>query len=169
MRPWRLRGAWFSRLLRHLARRRSGSILSPGTHTGYSSWSLAKYNSFTTNTSTTAHTKQLACSRRNKNLRHQSWQPSLVSLAVVLASYQQAHVASKQNRSATRAEKQHDYKKKIKKIQFFIWINFFYLNRSFMIFACWNICCIHSIKVIHWSAEKENICTPNTFILRQLL
>jgi len=37
MRPRRLRGAWFSRLLRHPARRRSGSILSPGTHTGYSS------------------------------------------------------------------------------------------------------------------------------------
>jgi len=33
-RPRRLRGAWFSRLLRHPARRRSGSILSPGTHTG---------------------------------------------------------------------------------------------------------------------------------------
>jgi len=33
MRPRRLRGAWFSRLLRHPARRRSGSILSPGTHT----------------------------------------------------------------------------------------------------------------------------------------
>jgi len=29
MRPRRLRGAWFSRLLRHPARRRSGSILSP--------------------------------------------------------------------------------------------------------------------------------------------
>jgi len=35
MRPWRLRGAWFSRLLRHPARRQSGSILSPGTHTGF--------------------------------------------------------------------------------------------------------------------------------------
>jgi len=34
MRPRRLRGAWFSRLLRHPARRRTGSILSPGTHTG---------------------------------------------------------------------------------------------------------------------------------------
>jgi len=34
MRPQRLRGAWFSRFLRHPARRRSGSILSPGTHTG---------------------------------------------------------------------------------------------------------------------------------------
>jgi len=34
MRPRRLRGAWFSRLLRHPARRRSGSILRPGTHTG---------------------------------------------------------------------------------------------------------------------------------------
>jgi len=34
MRPRRLRGAWFSRLLRHAARRRSGSILSSGTHTG---------------------------------------------------------------------------------------------------------------------------------------
>jgi len=34
MRPWRLRGAWFSCLLRHPTRRRSGSILSPGTHTG---------------------------------------------------------------------------------------------------------------------------------------
>jgi len=34
MRLRRLRGAWFSRLLRHPARRRSGSILSPGTHTG---------------------------------------------------------------------------------------------------------------------------------------
>jgi len=33
MRPRRLRGAWFSRLLRHPVRRRSGSILSPGTHT----------------------------------------------------------------------------------------------------------------------------------------
>jgi len=33
MRPRRLRGAWFSRLLRRPARRRSGSILSPGTHT----------------------------------------------------------------------------------------------------------------------------------------
>jgi len=31
MRPQRLRGAWFSRLLRHPARRQSGSILSPGT------------------------------------------------------------------------------------------------------------------------------------------
>jgi len=30
MMPRRLRGAWFSRLLRHPARRRSGSILSPG-------------------------------------------------------------------------------------------------------------------------------------------
>jgi len=35
MRPWRLRGAWFSCLLRHLARRRSGSILSPRTNTGF--------------------------------------------------------------------------------------------------------------------------------------
>jgi len=34
MRPRRLRGAWFSRLLQHPARRRSGSILSPGTYTG---------------------------------------------------------------------------------------------------------------------------------------
>jgi len=34
MRPRRLRGAWFSRLLRHLAKRRSGSILSPDTYTG---------------------------------------------------------------------------------------------------------------------------------------
>jgi len=34
MRPRSLRGAWFNRLLRHPARRRSGSILSPGTHTG---------------------------------------------------------------------------------------------------------------------------------------
>jgi len=34
MRPWRLRGAWFSRLLRHPARRRSGSILSIGTTRG---------------------------------------------------------------------------------------------------------------------------------------
>jgi len=34
MRPRRLRGAWFSRLLRHPARRWSGSTLSPGTHTG---------------------------------------------------------------------------------------------------------------------------------------
>jgi len=34
MRPWKLRRAWYSRLLRHPARRRSGSILSPGTHTG---------------------------------------------------------------------------------------------------------------------------------------
>jgi len=34
MRPRRLRVTWFSRLLRHLARRRSGSILSLGTHTG---------------------------------------------------------------------------------------------------------------------------------------
>jgi len=33
MRPRRLRGAWFSRLLRYPARRWSGSILSPGTHT----------------------------------------------------------------------------------------------------------------------------------------
>jgi len=32
MRPRRLIGAWFSRLLRHPARRRSGSIRSPGTH-----------------------------------------------------------------------------------------------------------------------------------------
>jgi len=32
MRRQRLRGAWFSRLLRHPARRQSGSILSPGTH-----------------------------------------------------------------------------------------------------------------------------------------
>jgi len=36
MRPRRLRGAWFSRLLRHPARRRSESTLSPGTHTGLS-------------------------------------------------------------------------------------------------------------------------------------
>jgi len=35
MRPRRLRGAWFSRLLRHPARRQSGSIVSPGTHTGF--------------------------------------------------------------------------------------------------------------------------------------
>jgi len=35
MRPRRLRCAWFSRLLRHPARRRSGSIKSPRTHTGY--------------------------------------------------------------------------------------------------------------------------------------
>jgi len=34
MRPRRLRGAWFSRLLWHPARRQSGSILSPGTHRG---------------------------------------------------------------------------------------------------------------------------------------
>jgi len=34
MRPRRLRGAWFSRLLRHPARIRSGSVLSPRTHTG---------------------------------------------------------------------------------------------------------------------------------------
>jgi len=34
MRPRKLRGAWFSHLLRHLARKRSGSILSPRTHTG---------------------------------------------------------------------------------------------------------------------------------------
>jgi len=34
LRPWRLRGAWFSCLLRHPARRLSGSIPSPGTHTG---------------------------------------------------------------------------------------------------------------------------------------
>jgi len=34
MRPRRLRGAWFSRLLWHSARRRSGSVLNPGTHTG---------------------------------------------------------------------------------------------------------------------------------------
>jgi len=33
-RPWRLRGAWFSHLLQHPARRWSGSILSPRTHTG---------------------------------------------------------------------------------------------------------------------------------------
>jgi len=39
MRPRRLRGAWFSRLLRHPARRRSGFILSPGTHTGFQ-WSV---------------------------------------------------------------------------------------------------------------------------------
>jgi len=34
MRPRRLRGAWHSRLLRHPARRRSGSTLSPGTTRG---------------------------------------------------------------------------------------------------------------------------------------
>jgi len=34
MKPGRLRGAWFSCLLWHPARRRSGSILSPRTHTG---------------------------------------------------------------------------------------------------------------------------------------
>jgi len=34
MRPRMLRGAWFSRLLQHPARRRSGFILSPGTHMG---------------------------------------------------------------------------------------------------------------------------------------
>jgi len=34
MRAHSLRGAWFSRFLRHPARRWSGSILSPGTHTG---------------------------------------------------------------------------------------------------------------------------------------
>jgi len=37
MRPRRLRGAWFSRHLRYPARRRTGSILSPGTRTGYDS------------------------------------------------------------------------------------------------------------------------------------
>jgi len=36
MRLQRLRGAWFNRLLRHPARRWSGSVLSPGTHTGCS-------------------------------------------------------------------------------------------------------------------------------------
>jgi len=40
MRPRRLRGAWFSRLLRHPARRWSGSILSPGIHTGSCTMSL---------------------------------------------------------------------------------------------------------------------------------
>jgi len=40
MRPRRLRGAWFSRLLRHPARKRSGSILSPGTHTGLTDMGL---------------------------------------------------------------------------------------------------------------------------------
>jgi len=35
MRPRRLRGAWFSRLLRHPARRRSGSILSFGPTRGW--------------------------------------------------------------------------------------------------------------------------------------
>jgi len=40
MRPQRLRGDWFSRLLRHTARRRSSSVLSPGTHTGW--WSVSK-------------------------------------------------------------------------------------------------------------------------------
>jgi len=35
MRPRRLTGAWFSRLLRHPARRWSVSILSHGTYTGY--------------------------------------------------------------------------------------------------------------------------------------
>jgi len=34
MRPQRLRGAWFNRFLQHPARRRSGSILSPGIHMG---------------------------------------------------------------------------------------------------------------------------------------
>jgi len=34
MRPRRLRGAWFIRLLQHPARRRCGSTLSRGTHTG---------------------------------------------------------------------------------------------------------------------------------------
>jgi len=34
MRLRRLRGAWFSRFLRHPARRRSGSILTPRTRTG---------------------------------------------------------------------------------------------------------------------------------------
>jgi len=34
MRPRRLRGAWFCHLLRHPARRQSGSILRPGTHMG---------------------------------------------------------------------------------------------------------------------------------------
>jgi len=34
MRPQMLRGAWFSRLLRHPARKRSESILSPGIQTG---------------------------------------------------------------------------------------------------------------------------------------
>jgi len=43
MRPRRLRGAWFRRLLRHPARRRSGSILSPGTHTGWRT-SLQKHS-----------------------------------------------------------------------------------------------------------------------------
>jgi len=32
--PRRLRGAWFSHLLWHLARRQSSSVLSPGTNTG---------------------------------------------------------------------------------------------------------------------------------------
>jgi len=34
MRPQRLRGAWFSRFLRHPARRWSGSVLIPRTNTG---------------------------------------------------------------------------------------------------------------------------------------
>jgi len=41
MRPQRLRGAWSSRLLRHPARRRSGSILSPGIHTGLLTYSFS--------------------------------------------------------------------------------------------------------------------------------
>jgi len=45
MRPRRLRGVWFSRLLRHPAMRWSGSILSPGTHTGFSSASLCRDHS----------------------------------------------------------------------------------------------------------------------------
>jgi len=35
MRPGRLKGAWFSRLLQHPANRQSGFILSPGSHTGW--------------------------------------------------------------------------------------------------------------------------------------
>jgi len=44
MRPRRLRGAWFSRLLRHPERRRSGSILSPGTPTGWKEKNKRKTN-----------------------------------------------------------------------------------------------------------------------------
>jgi len=38
--------------------------------------------------------------------------------------------------------------------RFFISIGFFYTK-----FACQNICCIHSIKVVHWSAEKKYLHT----------
>jgi len=52
MRPRWLKGAWFSRLLRHPARKRSGSILSPRTCRTYSYQFLISSSSFCANSKT---------------------------------------------------------------------------------------------------------------------